>query len=261
MLIDIKELGHYDVSISEIYYTYNLITQPRLIETKQKRAVFIYIYSGSINVEIDGKYEKFNSDSLIYFPHGCFRKMTVDTCPTRYCRIDLALKTDGEIVLFSKIPTKIEDFSTAAFKVAVSELCEACQESQNKLLRYEKMLKLLSVLSSPKRKPMSPKLKKAIDYIDANFKDKIDCRKLASMCFLSTAQFYNLFNEYVGQTPLQYRNGLIIQKAKFLLSTGESTVAEIAEKLGFSDPAYFSRFFKKQTGYSPISYIASISRQ
>ncbi|MBO5908285.1 MAG: AraC family transcriptional regulator [Clostridia bacterium] len=74
------------------------------------------------------------------------------------------------------------------------------------------------------------------------------------MCFLSTAQFYNLFNEQFEMTPLEYRNRLLTERAKELLSTTESTVAEIADMLGFSNIAYFSRFFKKQTGTSPSTY-------
>ena len=261
MLIDIKELGKYDAAVSQIYYSYNVIRQPRLIESKQKRAVFIYIYTGKISVEIDGERQSFNAGSLIYFPHGYHRKMMTDTAPTRYCRMDLALRIDGEIALFSEIPTKIEGYSLSDLKSAIEELRDACQESGIRLLRCEKMLKLLSVLSDPGQKPINPKLKAAVEYINANFMEKIDCKKLASMCFLGTAQFYNLFNESLGQTPLQYRNSLLIQRAKRILSSGESSVSEAAERLGFSDAAYFSRFFKKQTGYSPLSYMENNSHR
>ena len=261
MLLDIKELSKYYVAVSEVYYCYNVIRQPRLIDSMQKRAVFIYIYTGRISVKIDGEYKPFNAGSLIYFPHGYHRMMTTDTSPTCYCRIDLALRVDGEIALFSEIPTKIEGYSLSDLKSAIEELRDACQESGRRLLRCEKMLKLLSVLSDSGQKPINPKLKAAIEYINTSFTEKLDCKKLASMCFLGTAQFYNLFNESLGQTPLQYRNSLLIQRAKRILSSGELSVAEVAYRLGFSDAAYFSRFFKKQTGYSPLSYMANSSHR
>ena len=254
MLIDIKELGKYDIAISEIHYTDNIIKQPRLIETQQKRAVFIYIFDGEITFEAEGKQETCSSGDLIYFPHKCYRKMFINTPHTQYSRIDLALRINNEIALFSNFPKKIADFPEAAFKVALYELRDAYQANKNKLLLQEKMLKLLSILSNTRKKPVSPKLKAAIDYIDTNFTEKIDCRKLASMCYLSTAQFYNLFNEHLGQTPLQYRNSLLINKSRLALSSRDSTVAEVAEELGFSDVSYFSRFFKKQVGVSPSEY-------
>ena len=52
-------------------------------------------------------------------------------------------------------------------------------------------------------------------------------------------------------TPLQYRDNLIVKKAKVLLKLEEITISEISEILGFTDVAYFSRFFKKHVGMSP----------
>jgi len=47
----------------------------------------------------------------------------------------------------------------------------------------------------------------------------------------------------------------MIRRAKALLRSQDMTVSEISARLGFQDPAYFSRIFKKKTGFSPSAYM------
>lgn len=63
-------------------------------------------------------------------------------------------------------------------------------------------------------------------------------------------RFYGVFKSYTGLTPYQYFIQLKIHKAKELLSGG-ATVKEAAFRLGFDDPYYFSRLFKKKAGVAP----------
>lgn len=58
----------------------------------------------------------------------------------------------------------------------------------------------------------------------------------------------------MGEPPQSYLNRTVIEKAKTLLEDTALSVGEIALKLGFTDPLYFSRLFKKHCGISPKSY-------
>ena len=53
---------------------------------------------------------------------------------------------------------------------------------------------------------------------------------------------------------MEYRNALILQKAESFLRSGSFSVSEIGEMLGFESVAYFSRFFKKHNGKSPVAF-------
>ena len=55
-------------------------------------------------------------------------------------------------------------------------------------------------------------------------------------------------------TPLQYITKLRITNAKSLLETTSYNVTEIAQTVGYDNPLYFSRQFKKYTGVSPKEY-------
>jgi AraC-like DNA-binding protein len=65
-----------------------------------------------------------------------------------------------------------------------------------------------------------------------------------------------LFQRYYDCSPLEYVTKLRIQEAKTLLLSGRLTSKEIAYQLGFNDPLYFSRKFKKVTGMSPSVFLA-----
>ena len=55
-------------------------------------------------------------------------------------------------------------------------------------------------------------------------------------------------------TPLQYILSLRISNAQSLLETTKYNVTEIASIVGYENPLYFSRIFKKQVGLSPSEY-------
>lgn len=63
-----------------------------------------------------------------------------------------------------------------------------------------------------------------------------------------------------GSTATKMIRDRVMLEAKRLLLHSEVSVAEVADRLGFEDPAYFSRFFKKHSGRSPIEFRRSLAR-
>ena len=86
----------------------------------------------------------------------------------------------------------------------------------------------------------------------------INNAELAEMCEMSEYHFIREFKKIIGKTPHQYMIKLTIEKAIELFNTTTMSVNEVALFLGFADPLYFSRFFKKSIGMSPKKYIKSI---
>ena len=68
-------------------------------------------------------------------------------------------------------------------------------------------------------------------------------------------RFYETFKAYTGMTPYQYFIQLKLNRAKELLSGRACSVKETAYRLGFDDPYYFSRLFKKKTGIAPSEWM------
>jgi AraC family transcriptional regulator, transcriptional activator of pobA len=73
---------------------------------------------------------------------------------------------------------------------------------------------------------------------------------------LNTSPRYlsDLLRQETGKTALELIHIFLISEAKNLLQGSEKTVSETAYLLGFENPPYFSRLFRKETGFSPVEY-------
>lgn len=76
-------------------------------------------------------------------------------------------------------------------------------------------------------------------------------QEIADELSMSYSNFRKLFKEYTGLSPAVYQQDLKLQRAKELLSTTDLSVKEIAYRLNFDSPDYFSAKFKIKTGRKP----------
>lgn len=75
--------------------------------------------------------------------------------------------------------------------------------------------------------------------------------RLAALAKMSEGHFQRQFKRLTGLTPVQYQQRLRIRAAQTLLRTSSLSCKEIAARLGFHDPAYFSRLVRRHTGHPP----------
>ena len=94
----------------------------------------------------------------------------------------------------------------------------------------------------------------AKEYIEKNFKGRISLSHLADISDMSPTNFRREWKKVYSETPLEYKNRLLLSFAKEYLATGLYSVFEIADMCGFSDVSYFVRFFKKHLGVAPGEY-------
>ena len=62
------------------------------------------------------------------------------------------------------------------------------------------------------------------------------------------------FSREYGISPINYLISRRIQESRYLLSTTDHSLSQIAHMLGFSSPSYFSQSFRKLSGMSPMEY-------
>ncbi|AWK04760.1 helix-turn-helix domain-containing protein [Flavobacterium crocinum] len=79
---------------------------------------------------------------------------------------------------------------------------------------------------------------------------------LANELLLSTRYLSDVLKQETGKTALDHIHIYLIKEAKNLLVGSDKNVAQIAYELGFESPSYFTRLFKKQTGFTPLGYRA-----
>src|SRR5262249_51172199 len=81
-----------------------------------------------------------------------------------------------------------------------------------------------------------------------------DLAKLAKQASMSRTSFVVRFKALVGESPISYVTRCRINKASRLLRSGDSTIAQVAEYVGYDSEASFSRAFKRWTGTAPGAY-------
>lgn len=77
---------------------------------------------------------------------------------------------------------------------------------------------------------------------------------MASRLAVSGRYLSDLLKQETGKTALEHIHIFLIDEAKNLLMSSDNTVAETAYQLGFGNPPYFSRLFKKEVGLTPVEY-------
>ncbi len=95
----------------------------------------------------------------------------------------------------------------------------------------------------------------AVDYLKENYSNpSLGLNDICDYLNISTSRFSSIFKEATGKTFIEVLNGIRMERAKQLLRETSMKNYEIAEKVGFSDPHYFSIAFKKMTGKTPKEY-------
>lgn len=94
-------------------------------------------------------------------------------------------------------------------------------------------------------------------YITENCHNKITMSDLSRKFHYSVSTLSHLFMKKSGKSLPEYVDDLRLGEAKWYLANSESSVAEIAQFLGYSSSNYFSAVFKKKCGITPKKYRAS----
>ena len=97
-------------------------------------------------------------------------------------------------------------------------------------------------------------ISKAKNYIDSHYMKDISLDDVSREVNISPYYFSKIFKDETGENFIEYVTNIRMEKAKELLTQSDCSMKEICGMVGYSDPNYFSRSFKKNTGYTPTEY-------
>ena len=95
--------------------------------------------------------------------------------------------------------------------------------------------------------------------VEQHFRDKHKVSDYASLLNRSPKTLSNIFQKHSSKSPLQFIQNRKILESKRLLGYSDLQVQEIGHQIGYDEIQSFSRFFKRQTGHSPVSYRMNVS--
>ena len=95
---------------------------------------------------------------------------------------------------------------------------------------------------------------KAITYIHQNYEKELSLDEISEAGLMSKNYFCNLFKKETKETIVDYITKVRIQNAKLLLRDSNLKIYEISYKVGYANPTYFNKIFKKVTGVTPFEF-------
>jgi len=99
-------------------------------------------------------------------------------------------------------------------------------------------------------------IEEAVAYINGHYMNPLTLGELAELHAMSTKRFSYFFHKYTGFRPIDYVVHYRMERAIDLLKSGNFPIRDIAVSVGYINPLYFSRLFKKKFGVSPSAYNA-----
>ncbi len=228
-----------------------------------------YVEEGELVIEVNGKTTVAKSGSVVLIPsyvkHSCY---LTDSGYAKKYWLHFSLKR-GSTAFFNDYPIPLciqasnpEKMATLFnMVIASSRLADPIKSLKTSKYLLDIVLEFLSHVEPITESQTNSQIDKAIEFINLNFSGNFSLDELAVKFCYTPNHFIKKFKEKTGYTPIKYLTNKKINEAKLLLEHSQIPVNEIMEKVGFSDPAYFSKTFKKAIGCSPRAYRESINKK
>jgi AraC-like DNA-binding protein len=170
-----------------------------------------------------------------------------DYASTFYKRFSTSFESSVKIVF---------DESRISLLNEIIKLLESDFTDEKVELTHFKLIALLSSLcySNALNSTVADEISHSIDYMKTHLNQTLTISILANLACYSVSRFSELFKQKTGYSPIQFFIRLKIQKSCEYLYFTNLNIKEIGNEVGFDDPYYFSRMFKKEIGTSPSDY-------
>ncbi|WP_019911564.1 helix-turn-helix domain-containing protein [Paenibacillus sp. HW567] len=122
--------------------------------------------------------------------------------------------------------------------------------------RFQELLLLImrANVTGLKTRDENEAMQRSLHYMQEHFSEAVTVEHLAEIAGISRARYPRLFKEMTGQIPLEYLNGLRIERAQQMLLLTSDRLHDIALTVGYSNEYYFNRRFKGSVGVTPGQY-------
>ncbi len=234
------------------YYTHNKYETQRNIERHEiKFHELTFLIDGKMTYYVnDEKFDMVGGD-IIYIPAGSLRQRKIHNVPNDYISINFHS--------IERVPLK--SYSRGGINEGVRMLLDYCDfiDSTPTSINPKKMVYILETLilqisSDLESDSLSPVGSRISAYLSRHYSEKISLEDVSRELYFSAAYCESEFKKYMGKSIIQHLIDLRIEEAKKLLADTSMSCSGIAAVVGFDDANYFSRIFKKRTGYSPLRY-------
>lgn len=143
--------------------------------------------------------------------------------------------------------TRVADLTTKT-KLSPRERVELRTQTANVLIS------LTTVRPPDSVKGQTRLIDEAIRWLQTHYAEKVTLGQLTTFMGYGQSRLYELFRERTGLPPFEWLVRFRIDKACALLKEQKLSIVETAQRVGFDDPSFFARTFRRRTGLSPSAY-------
>lgn len=249
--------------------TYRLKTRPKLPTYRQKGRrdyQILYVANGKTHFWFDGKEEIVSAGHMVLYKPEEIQKYVyyLEDNPEvfwiHFTGSDVknilayhGISLDEHVFYCGVLP----DYK-ALFRKIIQEL-QLCRYGYEDYIAslFNDILLLVDRQQHEQKKAtgnVQEQIEHAAAYFNENYNTKISIDDYAESLHISTNWFIHNFKQYAGMSPAQYILSLRMVNAQSLLERTTYNIKEISEIVGYENPLYFSRVFKKEIGKSPTQY-------
>lgn len=252
--------------------TYHLYTRPRLPTHRPRGRVdfqILYIASGKAHFYFDKSEEDTvvtAGHMVLYRPKEPQRYVYYGTEQTEVYWVHFTGSNVTNILRHYGITRDMRVINTGTspeytrlFKQMILELqrCQTHYPELLTLLLLQLLIQIRRQLDRDHRKKdvyLEAEMEHAIQFFNDHYNTEISIEEYAASRGMSVSWFIRNFKQYTRSTPMQYLLERRITNAQMLLETTSYNITEIGNLVGYDNPLYFSRIFRKQKGMSPSEY-------
>ena len=239
--------------IGEItYFSHNKFASQKRIERHEiKVNELTFLFSGEMTYYINDVMHVITSGDIIYVPAGSIRQRELGEIPNDYLSINFHSDTPLEFdtilknCINNEIKLLLNYYETAQSSPSTD------RQAKLRLALETLIMQITDNMYDNYTSPLSAEI---ISFITSHYTEKITLNDISQATFYSAAYCENEFKKTTGKSIINYLIDVRVNAAKKLLAESSMSCARIATAVGFEDANYFSRIFKKRTGYSPLKY-------
>ncbi len=255
--------------------TYHLYTRPKLPTWRPRGRLdfqLLYIASGKAHFHFDGKEQIVTAGHMVlYRPKEPQKYEYYGEDQTEVYWVHFTGGNVTNLLRSYGLPDDKKVFYCGSgmeyqtiFRSMINEL-QMCKESYPEMLEmYLKQIfimlqRFFQTSSKVSNTQAAEEIDKATIYFNEHYSEEIYVDEYAKEHNISISWFIRNFKHYTGVTPMQYILNKRIYNAEALLQNPQYNITEIANIVGYDNPLYFSRIFKKAKGLSPSEYRKNIN--
>ena len=254
-------------SISEKFHYEKTSHQKNTVWNQHYHNLFeiYYLEEGTCHYFIDNDTYEVEAGDIVLIPEGIIHK-TVYRDSDAKRRLIYCAPVYIPPAIIRYLPTMLYIYQNKRGKNEVTAILDAIEKeylspdefSESAILSYMHTLFLLLVRNrdteAPRRRG-NAYTTQTISYVKEHYSEEITLPELASRCAVTPEHLSRVFKRDTGFGISEYISIIRLQQAQLLLRSEQSySVAEVAEKCGFSDSNYFSKRFKEMYGLSPLHF-------